>query len=57
MDLFLKGILNRKIKGRMAMNDKDMYTPDELKARKQPVPGKESRMDPRPIPKRKALAG
>ncbi len=41
----------------MAMNDKDMYTPDELKARKQPVPGKESRMDPRPIPKRKALAG
>ena len=24
----------------MAMNDKDMYTPDELKARKQPVPGK-----------------
>jgi len=33
----------------MTMNDKDMYTPDELKAQKQPVPGKESRMDPQPI--------
>lgn len=33
----------------MAMNDRDMYTADEIKAQKQPVPGKESRMDPQPV--------
>jgi short chain dehydrogenase. len=31
------------------MNEKDMYTADEIKAQKQPVPGKESRMNPEPI--------
>ena len=31
------------------MNEKDMYTADEIKAQKQPVPGKESKMDPEPI--------
>jgi len=31
------------------MNEKDMYTADEIKAQKQPVPGKESRMHPEPI--------
>ncbi|KAE9630690.1 MAG: NAD(P)-dependent oxidoreductase [Defluviitaleaceae bacterium] len=31
------------------MNEKDMYTPDELRAETQPVPGKESRMNPEPI--------
>ena len=31
------------------MNEKDMYTAEEIKAQKQPVPGKESRMDPEPI--------
>ena len=31
------------------MQEKDMYTPDELKPQQQPVPGKESRMDPQPI--------
>jgi len=31
------------------MNERDMYTADEIKAQKQPVPGKESRMNPEPI--------
>lgn len=31
------------------MNEKDMYTAEEIKAQKQPVPGKESRMDPEPV--------
>ncbi|MDK2788179.1 MAG: hypothetical protein PWP07_1404 [Epulopiscium sp.] len=31
------------------MNEKDMYTPDELRAETQPVPGKESKMNPEPI--------
>lgn len=31
------------------MNEKNMYTADELKAQKQPIPGKESRMNPEPI--------
>ena len=31
------------------MDDKDMYKADEIKAQKQPVPGKESKMDPEPI--------
>ena len=31
------------------MQEKDMYTPDELKPQQRPVPGKESRMDPQPI--------
>jgi len=31
------------------MNEKDMYTADEIKAQKQPIPGKESRMNPEPI--------
>ncbi|MFU0827313.1 MAG: General stress protein 39 [Lachnoclostridium sp.] len=31
------------------MNEKDMYTADEIKAQKQPVPGKESKMNPEPI--------
>ena len=31
------------------MNEKDMYTVDEIKAQKQPIPGKESKMNPEPI--------
>lgn len=31
------------------MNEKDMYTPEELKAETQPIPGQESKMDPEPI--------
>lgn len=31
------------------MNERDMYTADEIKAQKQPVPGKESKMNPEPI--------
>ena len=31
------------------MDEKDMYTAEEIKAQKQPVPGKESKMDPEPI--------
>ncbi|WOO37909.1 SDR family oxidoreductase [Anaerocolumna sp. AGMB13020] len=31
------------------MKDKDMYTPQEIKGQKQPVPGKESSMEPEPI--------
>jgi hypothetical protein len=31
------------------MNEKDMYTVDEIKAQKQPIPGKESMMNPEPI--------
>lgn len=31
------------------MNEKDMYTADEIKAQKQPMPGKESKMNPEPI--------
>jgi NAD(P)-dependent dehydrogenase (short-subunit alcohol dehydrogenase family) len=31
------------------MNEKDMYTADEIKAQTQPIPGKESRMNPEPI--------
>ena len=31
------------------MNEKDMYTPDELKAETQPIPGQESKMHPEPI--------
>lgn len=31
------------------MKDKDMYTPQEIQGQKQPVPGKESNMEPEPI--------
>ncbi|HPP35929.1 MAG TPA: SDR family oxidoreductase [Clostridiales bacterium] len=31
------------------MNEKDMYAADQIKAQQQPVPGKESAMDPEPI--------
>lgn len=31
------------------MDEKDMYTPQEIKGQSQPIPGKESRMDPEPI--------
>lgn len=31
------------------MNDKEMYTPQDIPAQKQAVPGKESRMEPEPI--------
>jgi NAD(P)-dependent dehydrogenase (short-subunit alcohol dehydrogenase family) len=31
------------------MDEKDMYTPQEIKGQTQPIPGKESRMDPEPI--------
>lgn len=31
------------------MNEKDMYTANEIKAQNQPAPGKESRMNPEPI--------
>ena len=31
------------------MEDKQMYTPEDIKAQTQPIPGKESRMDPEPI--------
>jgi len=31
------------------MDQKDMYTPLEIKGQTQPIPGKESRMDPEPI--------
>lgn len=31
------------------MKEQDMYTPQDIKAQTQPVPGKESRMDPEPI--------
>lgn len=33
----------------MLMDEKDMYTPQEIKGQTQPIPGKESRMDPEPI--------
>lgn len=31
------------------MNERDMYTAEEIKAQKQPIPGKESKMNPEPI--------
>jgi NAD(P)-dependent dehydrogenase (short-subunit alcohol dehydrogenase family) len=31
------------------MKDQDMYTPQEIQGQTQPIPGKESRMDPEPI--------
>lgn len=31
------------------MKENDMYTPQEIQSQTQPVPGKESRMEPEPI--------
>ena len=38
-----------KEKGMITMNDKDMYSAKDIKGQTQPVPGKESKMNPEPI--------
>ena len=43
------GDTNQKMLGDYVMNDKDMFTPQDIKGQTQEMPGKESKMDPEPI--------